>query len=129
MGLDFGKAVRSIRSEFSHILKHPHCLKALNAIGFPWNTDDRDYIMLLESLVVYKELNGLEDGDLLVVPPTIVVPSDSPWPEHLWDEKLGSQVDLMGYAGSDPRPTYRRLEVMNSLGIKFECQSRLQSVH
>jgi hypothetical protein len=49
---------------------------ALDSIGFIWGRLQSGFNLLLEALVIYKQLYGTAE-----VPLSFVVPTEEPWPE------------------------------------------------
>lgn len=100
-----GLRVASIRSAGRYVKDHPERKAILDEMGFEWkmrenthkqqiNNDNFDKVY--EALVLYKEI---VDDDLEGIPVEFVVPSESPWPEHLWSLKLG--VHVQSFKSSD----------------------------
>ena len=74
----------------------------MNSINFPW--EDRNsrlvysknkFQLIYEALIVYKSIYND-----LYVPQTFIVPSAEPWPESLWDLKLGARINAIRSQGT-----------------------------
>lgn len=91
-----------IRENNKLIYGHPDRKELLNSIDFPWEDmnsrlvySKNKFQLIYEALIVYKSIYND-----LYVPQTFIVPSAEPWPESLWDLKLGARINAIRSQGT-----------------------------
>jgi hypothetical protein len=70
------------------------------------------------ALATYKELHG----DMLV-PRSFVVPSSEPWPEEMWEMKLGRTVNKIRSSGYFVRDDLERRQVLDDMGFVWKVKA------
>ncbi|EGZ24727.1 hypothetical protein PHYSODRAFT_450122, partial [Phytophthora sojae] len=94
-GYPLGKHAAWLRKQWREGTISPNKRVELDAMGFAW-----DFLQckwdrfILPSLRTFYDLNGHTN-----VPMMFRVPRSSDWPEHMWDQPLGSYVRGMRYDG------------------------------
>lgn len=121
-GINLAGTVYNMRWWQRHVQNQPDRVSELNKIGFVWERLQPEWNLILESLIVYKELNGN-----LLVPSTFDVPyDDDRWPDACWGISLGNSVykirnrgDHLG--GRNPNGWSRRQQ-LDSLGFVWDVE-------
>jgi len=121
-GVDLAGTVYNMRWWQHHVQNQPDRVSELNKIGFVWERLQPEWNLILESLIVYKSLNGN-----VMVPSTFVVPyDDDRWPEACWGISLGNSVykirnrgDHLG--GRNPNAWSRRQQ-LDALGFVWDVE-------
>ncbi len=119
-GVDLAGTVYNMKWWQRHVQNQPDRVSELNRIGFVWERLQPEWNLILESLIVYKGLNG----DLLV-PSTFIIPyDDDRWPKSCWGISLGSSVykirnrgDHLG--GRNPNSWSRRQQ-LDAIGFVWD---------
>lgn len=119
-GVDLAGTVYNMRWWQRHVQNQPDRVSELNRIGFVWERLQPEWNLILESLIVYKGLNGN-----LIVPYPFVIPyDDERWPKACWGLSLGSSVhkirnrgDHLG--GRNPNAWSRRQQ-LDALGFIWD---------
>ena len=130
-GLKLGVRVAAIRSAGRYVKDHPERKQELDDLEFEWRLREMSstngqvssaelFEQICEALAIYKEHVDKE----LSVSQTFVVPSQEPWPEHLWKLQLGSMV--VSIRDKDPIVAEHpdRQERLNKLGFIWEESGR-----
>jgi hypothetical protein len=86
-GLRLGSITASIRSHGNYIRNHPERRQQLEDMGFVFDDAKRRWEETKSALQLYHEKYGHMN-----VPCTFVVPREDPWPEEIWDKRLGESV-------------------------------------
>ena len=119
-GIDLAGTVYNMKWWQRHVQNQPDRVSELNSIGFVWERLQSEWNLILESLIVYRGLNG----DLLV-PSTFVVPyDDESWPKACWGISLGRSVYKIRnrgdyIAGTNPNSWSRRQQ-LDALGFVWD---------
>jgi len=121
-GVDLAGTVYTMRWWQRHVQNQPDRVSELNRIGFVWERLQSEWNLILESLIVYKSMNGN-----VMVPSTFVVPyDDDRWPESCWGIALGNSVykirnrgDHLG--GRNPNGWSRRKQ-LDALGFVWDVE-------
>lgn len=130
-GLKLGVRVAAIRSAGRYVKDHPERKQELDDLEFEWRLREMSitngqvssaelFEQICDALAIYKEH---VDKDLSINP-TFVVPSQNPWPEHLWKLQLGSMV--VSIRDKDPIVAEHpdREERLNKMGFVWEESGR-----
>ena len=120
--VDLAGTVYNMRWWQRHVKNQPDRVSELNRMGFVWERLQPEWNLILESLIVYKAL----DGNVLV-PSTFIVPNDDDrWPKACWGISLGNSVykirnrgDHLG--GNNPNAWSRRQQ-LDAIGFVWDVQ-------
>lgn len=121
-GADLAGTVYNMKWWQRHVKNQPERVSELNRIGFVWERLQPEWNLILESLIVYKSMNGN-----VLVPSTFIVPyNDDRWPKACWGISLGSSVhkirnrgDHLG--GRNPNGWSRRQQ-LDALGFVWDVE-------
>ena len=115
-GLKLGGRVSKIRLSEHFVKDHPERRAALDALGFVWRPRAQQWGQVRAALLAYRGLHGH-----LQVPYAFVVPAAAPWPEELWELKLGLRAHSIRaqetYVKDHPE---RRLE-LDAMGFVWDA--------
>lgn len=130
-GLKLGVRVAAIRSAGRYVKDHPERKQELDDLEFEWRLREVSmthgqvssaelFEQICEALQIYKDNVDPE----MVVNPSYVVPSQSPWPEGLWKLQLGSMVASIREKDPIVADHPDREERLNKMGFLCEETGR-----
>ena len=94
-------------------------IDTLNQYQKHWDTESfRLNFVCLPALDMYKKIHG----DIRVLPP-FVIPFKAPWPENLWEMKLGSQV--LNWRSHRFTLTLHFVQAFNKRDFTWEVQKKI----
>jgi len=121
-GVDLAGTVYNMRWWQQHVKEQPDRVSELNKMGFVWERLQPEWNLILESLIVYKALNGN-----VLVPSNFTIPHDDDrWIKACWGIGLGSSVYRIRNRGdhlsvNNPNAFSRRKQ-LDSIGFVWDVQ-------
>eukprot|EP01041_Mallomonas_annulata_P008717 gene8717-18024_t len=117
-GLKLGNFVNNVRYRGDYVTVSEEVKRKLEDIGLYLDHigfDTRHWNHIYTALLAYKKEYGH-----LYVPSSFTVPCNDPWPEEVWDLKLGYRCNNIRYRGDFLRenPEYRTL--LNEIGFPWK---------
>ncbi|MGK3750129.1 MAG: hypothetical protein ACI8RD_002428 [Bacillariaceae sp.] len=121
-GVDLAGTVYNMRWWQQHVKEQPDRVSELNKMGFVWERLQPEWNLILESLIVYKALNGN-----VLVPSNFTIPhDDNRWPKACWGISLGNSVYKIRnrgdhLSGNNPNAFSRRNQ-LDAIGFVWDVQ-------
>jgi hypothetical protein len=117
-GLRLGAATSQIRTSGIYIRNRPERRLQLEDMGFVFDGDERRWEDTKSALKLYHEIHGHVNAKQ-----SFVVPLEDPWPEAMWDKRLGEIVaQLRSKNIYDARDVPERRQWLEEHGFKWKLR-------
>ena len=116
-GRGLARLVYDISFWKKHLALAPERRELLSALGFVWGRLASEYTLVVEALLVFRDIHG----DLLV-PRSFVCPSSPPWPPSVWSMPLGRRVSMIRTRGDYLKDGLVRWHQLESMGFVWEAR-------
>jgi hypothetical protein len=117
-GWSLGRATSNIRASGHYIRSRPERRQQLEGMGFVFDGDERRWEDTKSALKQYHEIHGHVD-----VKRSFVVPREDPWPEAMWDKRLGKSVNSIRSINTyDARDVHERRQWLEEHGFKWKMR-------
>ena len=118
-GYELGKVAAKYRKQYRELNLPNDDFQQLEVVGFAWCSNEWKWEnVVVPALLKYKELHGD-----MHVPSCFVVPSSEPWPEEMWEMKLGSTVHMIRTSDTFVRDDPERRQVLDDMGFVWKVRT------
>jgi hypothetical protein len=118
-GMKLGKEAGILRQRNADLELPPGDVDILDQVGFAWRWNEWTW-QHRAALLAYKEVHGDMN-----VPKKFIIPSKKPWPEVVWNFKLGDTVDTIRSTGGYVEDYPKRRRWLEFRGFVFDDKERL----
>jgi hypothetical protein len=117
-GLGLGQVTKDIRYRGAYIRTRPERRQQLEDMDFVFDAHEHSWQETKSALKLYHGKHGHVN-----VPQRFVVPHEDPWPEEMWDKRLGLSVNtLRSYNTYDVRDVPERRQWLEEHGFRWKLR-------